>query len=475
MKKTKRVFSAMLSLLLLALTLSCVSVCFTASAYDFIEFGNYPQTQVTLTTEMKEAALAARWESYGYYTGHSNFDNYGDGTMAPGDFMRYADFFFNGIKYRAVTFSHYRPWDSWKESSAEYSYQDDYGFTTGNIYCFQYEPLKWRVLDFVSGLVMCEDLIDAQAYNSYVIKSADGYYGNASKDYFSSNYYYSAIRKWLNEDFYNTAFNNVQKEKIKTTTLDNSAAENDKYSAPSSNDKIFLLSLHDAKGYCFSSSEEVQDAARTAKGTDYAKCQGLYRNTDETDISSWLLRTPGNSQIVKYVTSDGWIYSTYVYDTHNGIRPACCLTALKSDTTPPEQPAPEVPVIDSAKAKEQDGSVFTVPEMKADELLGFAGDGAKLTKPDDSEVKADDLVGTGMVLTKADGTKETVVVKGDYNGDGLITTADARMALRTAIGLETPNDAQKKACLVTGGEEIGTGDARMILRAAIGLDTLALV
>jgi hypothetical protein len=73
MKKTKRVFSAMLSLLLLALTLSCVSVCFTASAYDFIEFGNYPQTQVTLTTEMKEAALAARWESYGYYTGHSNF------------------------------------------------------------------------------------------------------------------------------------------------------------------------------------------------------------------------------------------------------------------------------------------------------------------------------------------------------------------------------------------------------------------
>jgi hypothetical protein len=133
------------------------------------------------------------------------------------------------------------------------------------------------------------------------------------------------------------------------------------------------------------------------------------------------------------------------------------------------------PVIDSDKAKEQGGNVYTAPEMKASELLKLAGDGAKLTKADGTALKADDLVGTGMVLTKADGTKETVVVKGDYNGDGLITTADARMALRTAIGLETPNTAQKKACLVAGGEEIGTGDARMILRAAIGLDTLALV
>lgn len=322
----KRILCILLSLMLTLTGL--VGLCMTAQAYDTIEFGTYPQTHVWLTIPMKEAALAAQWKSYGYYTGTGEW---ADGKMAPGDFMQYADFFYKGEKYRAVTFSQYRPGYSGKESSVDESFQDENGYVPGNIYCFKYEPLKWRVLDFSAGLVMCENIIDAQAYNNYILESGSKFYGNASKDYYASNYYHSSIRKWLNEDFYNTAFNNAQKEKIKTTTLDNSA-ENADYSAPSSSDKIFLLSFHDATNtnYGFASSDETEDAARAAKGTDYAKCQGLWCHTSGN--SMWLLRTPGSSWVSWLVITDGILRNREIFQTYYGIRPACVLTSLKADT-----------------------------------------------------------------------------------------------------------------------------------------------
>ncbi len=134
MKTTKRILSILLSLML-ALT-GLAALCVPAQAYDTIEFGTYPQSHVWLTIPMKEAALAAQWKSYGYYTGTGEWV---DGKMAPGDSMQYADFVYNGTKYRAVTFSNYRPIDSWKGSSADTSYQDDNGYETGEIYCFRYE------------------------------------------------------------------------------------------------------------------------------------------------------------------------------------------------------------------------------------------------------------------------------------------------------------------------------------------------
>ncbi len=190
------------------------------------------------------------------------------------------------------------------------------------------KPLTWRVLDFSAGLVMCESVIDAQAYNNYVLESANKYYGNASKDYYANNYY-SSIRKWLNGDFLGAAFTNAQKEKIKTTTVDNSA-EDAQYSAPSSNDKVFLLSLRDATSYGFSSSIDEADATRIAMGTDYAKCQGL--SCQSTGNTSWWLRTAANSRLSWIVISDGEFRSYYPFVTASGIRPACVLTSLKADT-----------------------------------------------------------------------------------------------------------------------------------------------
>ena len=64
------------------------------------------------------------------------------------------------------------------------------------------------------------------------------------------------------------------------------------------------------------------------------------------------------------------------------------------------------------------------------------------------------------------------VKRGDVDLNGTVDTADARLCLRQAIGLEhyEPGSAQYFACDAMPDGKIETGDARRILRAAIGLE-----
>ncbi len=61
---------------------------------------------------------------------------------------------------------------------------------------------------------------------------------------------------------------------------------------------------------------------------------------------------------------------------------------------------------------------------------------------------------------------------GDVDGDGSITAADARLALRASVKLETLTDAQTKAADVDGQPGITAADARLILRASVKLEEL---
>ena len=61
-------------------------------------------------------------------------------------------------------------------------------------------------------------------------------------------------------------------------------------------------------------------------------------------------------------------------------------------------------------------------------------------------------------------------VMGDLDGDGEVTAADARLALRAAVGLEILNEEQKKAADMDGDGEVTAADARLILRTAVGLE-----
>ena len=59
----------------------------------------------------------------------------------------------------------------------------------------------------------------------------------------------------------------------------------------------------------------------------------------------------------------------------------------------------------------------------------------------------------------------------DGDGDGKITSADARYALRASVGLEKTNEAScyYKAANVDG-DKLSSSDARAILRASVGLE-----
>ena len=58
---------------------------------------------------------------------------------------------------------------------------------------------------------------------------------------------------------------------------------------------------------------------------------------------------------------------------------------------------------------------------------------------------------------------------GDADNDGQVTSADARLALRRAVELDTFTAAQTAACDMDGDGKITSADARIILRRAVGL------
>ncbi|MBQ3086370.1 MAG: hypothetical protein IJC45_03460 [Clostridia bacterium] len=86
-----------------------------------------------------------------------------------------------------------------------------------------------------------------------------------------------------------------------------------------------------------------------------------------------------------------------------------------------------------------------------------------------------EFVGTGSVITVKDQdgntlSQYTVLVKFDVNGDGKVEPADARLALRAAVNLESFDGVKKTAADADGSAEIQPADARLILRKAVGLD-----
>lgn len=320
----------------------------TEATGTIINFGSYPQSRVNDTVTINNLeGVTKNWKSYNYYSGTGSWD---DGNMTSSDYMLYADFLYGGEKYRAVTFSEYRPYRTGYTHS-DGTYQDDNGYYTNNVYYFKYEPLKWRVLDASTGLVVCDSAIDSQPYNNYNHYSGGEHWGDSSQTYYASNWEYSSLRAWLNNEFYNTAFSKMQQDRIKELTRENKSVydnENDgQYDSNPTLDKITLLSYDEVlnPNYGFSSLCSYNDTARQHKGTDYAACQGIYLVAPcykYGEQSSWWLRNPCHSDSSIAVKYDGsthakWLgYQTCYHDvdrTDLGIVPALNLTQSKIGTS----------------------------------------------------------------------------------------------------------------------------------------------
>jgi hypothetical protein len=170
------------------------------------------------------------------------------------------------------------------------------------------EKITWVVVAAEKGkiLLVSEKVLDTKTYNS---ERADITWEN------------STVRGWLNKDFLDAAFTSKEQRKVIETTVVN--PDNPKYNTPGGNetkDKLFLLSFEEAGKYF------TTDELRRAKGTDFAKNNGL--KLDESILyagnSVWWLRTPGlKANHACYVNNDGVIYQTLFVDLPNfGIRPA---------------------------------------------------------------------------------------------------------------------------------------------------------
>ncbi len=133
------------------------------------------------------------------------------------------------------------------------------------------------------------------------------------------------------------------------------------------------------------------------------------------------------------------------------------------------------PVINISSAREADGYVFAGLNLTGAELLNAAGEGATIIKNNGLQLGENENVASGMILKKPDGAIVLIIIKGDNDGDGAVTAADARYALRIAVSLEKPNAWQLEASLVTGGKTVTAADARSILRTAVGLEKLTLI
>ena len=333
-------------------------------SYDIIEFGSYPQTRVTdpkiVNTFIAEAQSGVYVTSYRYLYGSSN-DNLTNGSMKSYDYMVYWDTYYGNDKYRVVYFNQYRPISTGGRPQESSSWQPDNGYYVDNYYVFKWEPLRWKVLDAETGLVMCESIIDAQPFNNYIISKTVNnkkvYYGDDGTTY-ANNYAKSSIRKWLNSmgttyddpnylpSFYINAFNDSEKACIIPTKLDNtgSYSSHPEYNCESTTDKVFLLSYQDVTNpkYGFNADPDAtrEDSGRLATATDYAKCQGLGVCVSEDEsYKHWKLRNgTWDSDLIGEVLFYGLVsQSGATYTTTEGIRPAMTLdlAALGIDQTNP--------------------------------------------------------------------------------------------------------------------------------------------
>ena len=445
---------------------------------DIVEFGSYPQSKVTDSSLVSALnSVSKNWVSYGYYSGTGSYD-----TMVQGDWMKYADFTYNGTKYRAVTFSQYRPYSTCNPSSTSKTYQDDNGYTPNNIYYFKYEPLKWRVLDPSTGFVLCESIIDAQAYSNTVYGYGTDPYGHladwndAAHTCYANDYATSSIRAWLNDDFYNIAFSSSQKANILTSKLDNKAYKTSysEFDGETTYDKVFLLSWNEVQNTAYGfSANTSSDTARAAKHTDYAECQGLWVSASNQCVFQYLRSASNHSISVCYVYSDGNLDGVNwrdwdVSDTDGGVRPAIKISNLASAISKSSgSGSSSVNSNKNTTAKPAGGNnVVTAAPSSATESETFAQINAEVEKEASSaEIKFYGdfkyiVINVNIYICGYVGSDEKVEIPSEIDGMPVVGITDNAFAKTSAQEITVPSSVSEFGKNAFGEED---GETRTIV------------
>lgn len=137
----------------------------------------------------------------------------------------------------------------------------------------------------------------------------------------------------------------------------------------------------------------------------------------------------------------------------------------------------EIAVTETVKLS--DNNVLAIDGQTVSDILKNATVGAVIVDKNGNEVSSDKPVCSGMTILLKDKNgneidSKTIIVPGDNDGDGNISSADARTALRASVGLDELNNWQSTASNLDAPEEndISSADARYILRASVGLEDM---
>lgn len=331
MKTFKRILSIALVLVMTA-TAAPALISFSpkaeaVSAGSRILYGTYPKTKIDEESELYTALknVSKEWKEYGYLKGNQRLDS-----------MQYADFWFDGDKYRAV-----------KNNNREGAY----GYT-GNEpeRYYKFETLYWTILDPDTGLMISEYAIDSQPYEEivhreYVDGDPESYMYRADKETLANTYPGSYIDNWLNDVFYETAFTEIQKDNIVTANM-----EYDVYDATATNKtktvkcerNVYLPTLEDVTNskYGFTSNE-----TRRAPYTDYAQNMGIHPKSGYPEITMLATEyvkddehnTYDRGRAFSFLYDDGSVaegssfFRVKLSEACLAVRPMICLKTFKHD------------------------------------------------------------------------------------------------------------------------------------------------
>ena len=410
-----------------------------ASAYangDTIEFGSYPQTNITeesLIDDLNAAGADTEWTSLGY------------NVKGGDDFAFYKDVVLDNVKYRAVLFTLYRyPFGG--GTADDYGLQSARGYVVDTVHWFRFDPISWTVLDPEEGLLVSNVILDSQAINDreYRIPGSGVYYADPSYQYYANDYAHSTIRTWLQNVFTETAFTAQERSVLTPKELSDATTEMPEecaaYAYPSTEDAVFLLSYAEVLNTEYFENKSF----RSRCGTDYARAQGLNNYNVSNPYDYWFLRSPGNEsghQAHINLLGKCLIDSADSYSNDIGVCPAVYISLDAFDqlgATGPEPSEPSSGPDPTDPATEPEDPYQSLSFSFENGILTVSGTGAVPTVGDAADTPFASYAGECKVIVIADGitTVQSNAFAGLHQTEMLI--------LNGAVSLDTAAFAQNE-------------------------------
>lgn len=359
---------------------------------DIIEFGSYPQSQVTdksVINKLNKKQL--QWNKYS----DNIYDETADKTIYTVIYS-YCDTELNSEKYRAIKYS-----PTVIKNHPELS--------SATIW-FKYEPVEWVIIDPETGYVLCNDILDIRYFRYF-----DNWEGLLDSS--ASQWETSDIRTWLNDEFYDVTFSDNEKNSIYDTKTNTTT------------DKIVLFSLEDVLNSDFGFNTFKEDIffyyyTSETLHREYTQYSSAL-NVRSLATNRWLLRkTTGN------FTRPAVVYSKETPEFALGV-----LNPATGEMEPVTGTFCKIDYFDYVNAATSSGVVpamhINLETFNKTIQYGDIDNNGKLSAAD-----------ARLTLRAAVGLEtfsDELIKIADVNKNGRIESADARLILRAAVGLEDPS------------------------------------